>query len=176
MFVPDEYLNSLYITYYPDRMWGITFPIYMLFLIVISIIFYNCISILNVRPPNSFDLIMDESTKYMDLSLLYKFDDLELIRSICKSTLDIYTLANKDSKEKVTEGSRTNNESKYRKYLDAKSMCIKEVFSEEGITLDLVHLNNEIGFLQSNKRTIPIADLPLPLVCEMIYSDVSLGT
>ncbi|KAF7458357.1 PIG-P family protein family protein [Cryptosporidium felis] len=171
MFIPDEYLNNVYITYYPDRMWGITVPIYLMFLLFISVVAYNCVSLLNVRPPSSFDLIMDESTRYIDLSFLYKFDDLDQIKSISRSTLSIYTLVNGHPGEKATEGSRGDNEKKYEMFTDPKSICIRQVFKEEGITLDLVHLNNEIEFLQNDKKVIPVADIPLPLVCEMIYSN-----
>ncbi|KAH8581901.1 phosphatidylinositol N-acetylglucosaminyltransferase subunit PIG-P [Cryptosporidium sp. chipmunk genotype I] len=175
MFIPDEYLNQINITYYPDRMWGITVPIYLLFLVFMSIIAYNCVSILNVRPTNSFDLIMDESTRYIDLSFLYKFEDLEQIKSICKSTLKIYKLVNGNPGEKITEGGRSDHEKKYELYDDPKSAVIRNTFKSEDVTLDLVHLNNEIDSLHSNKKIIPVADLPLPLVCEMIYSNKFAG-
>ncbi|KAK9173831.1 PIG-P family protein family protein [Cryptosporidium meleagridis] len=175
MFIPDEYLNQINITYYPDRMWGITVPIYMLFLPFMTIITYNCISILNVRPTNSFDLIIDESTRYIDLSFLYKFEDLEQIKSICKSTLKMYTMVNKNPGEKITEGGRTDHEKKYELYDDPKSVVIRQAFKSEDVTLDLVHLNNEIDSIHNNKNIIPLADLPLPLVCEMIYSDKFAG-
>lgn len=175
MFIPDEYLNQINITYYPDRMWGITVPIYLLFLIFMSIIAYNCVSILNVRPTNSLDLIMDESTRYIDLSFLYKFEDLEQIKSICNSTLKIYKLVNGNPGEKITEGGRSDHEKNYELYKDPKSAIIIQAFKSEDVTLDLVHLNNEIDSLHSKKKIIPVADLPLPLVCEIIYSNKFLG-
>lgn len=171
MFIPDEHLNRINITYYPDRTWGITVPIYLLFLIFMSIIAYNCVSILNVRQTDSFDLIMDESTRYIDLSFLYKFDDLEQIKSVCTSTLKIYTLVNGNPGEKITEGDRCDHDKNYELYDDPKSSTIRKVFKDEDVTLDLVHLNNEIDSLHSKKKIIPVADLPLPLVCEIIYSN-----
>ncbi|KAH8740184.1 hypothetical protein FG386_001845 [Cryptosporidium ryanae] len=169
MFVPDEYLNRVNITYYPDRMWGVTFPVYFFFVVIISVVTYNCISLMCMKPSNSLDLIMDESTRYIDLSLLYKFSDLDLIRLICKSTANIYLLVNEKADSKVIE--RNNNEERYNSFTDSKSLCIKEVFNKEGVTLDLVHLNNDIDSLINHEKSIPVADLPLPLVCEIIYSN-----
>ncbi|KAK6588418.1 hypothetical protein RS030_4641 [Cryptosporidium xiaoi] len=154
MFVPDEYLNRVNITYYPDRMW---------------VVAYNCISLICMKPSNSLDLIMDESTRYIDLSLLYRFNNLSLIKSICKSTVNIYLMVNEKADTKVIE--KNSNEERYSSFIDPKSLCIKEVFNKEGVKLDLVHLNNDIDSLINHDKSIPVADLPLPLVCEIIYSN-----
>ncbi|XP_065878765.1 phosphatidylinositol N-acetylglucosaminyltransferase subunit P [Euphorbia lathyris] len=62
-YVPERWLHSIGIFYYPDKYWALAIPTYAMVTIVLAIGFYIGINLLSVPPPTSFNTIFDEFSR-----------------------------------------------------------------------------------------------------------------
>jgi len=62
-FLPDSVLHYFGITYYPDRYWSISIPIYFGVFIIFIWIFYFAINLIDTAPLDSLDTIQDKYSK-----------------------------------------------------------------------------------------------------------------
>ena len=58
-YLPEEYLLSLGITYYPSRYYAIALPAYFIVLITLSFTFYVGLNMMNTLEPEDFGTIRD---------------------------------------------------------------------------------------------------------------------
>lgn len=62
-YVPDPWLHSVGISYYPSRYWALAVPTYAVVVIVLAIVFYTGLNFLVTPPPSSFNTIFDEYSR-----------------------------------------------------------------------------------------------------------------
>ncbi|WCJ42922.1 Phosphatidylinositol N-acetylglucosaminyltransferase subunit P [Euphorbia peplus] len=62
-YVPESWLHSIGIFYYPDRYWALAIPTYAMVTIVLALGFYIGINFLSVPPPTSINTIFDEFSR-----------------------------------------------------------------------------------------------------------------
>ncbi|EPS65066.1 hypothetical protein M569_09715, partial [Genlisea aurea] len=62
-YVPDRWLHSLGIHYYPNRFWALALPTYFIVTVVLGIMFYIGINLMATPPPTSLNTIFDEFSR-----------------------------------------------------------------------------------------------------------------
>lgn len=62
-YVPDSWLHSVGISYYPSRYWALAVPTYAMVVIALAIVFYIGLNFLVTPPPTSFNTIFDEYSR-----------------------------------------------------------------------------------------------------------------
>ncbi|KAL1802441.1 hypothetical protein ACET3Z_031088 [Daucus carota] len=62
-YVPENWLHTVGIYYYPSRYWAIAAPTYAMVTLVLVIVFYIGINFMVTPPPTSFNTIFDEHTR-----------------------------------------------------------------------------------------------------------------
>ncbi|CAG8506076.1 23320_t:CDS:2, partial [Racocetra persica] len=60
-YLPKEILESLGITYYPDRYWALALPVWSFVLVLFIFVAFISINFLNTAPLDSFNTITDDS-------------------------------------------------------------------------------------------------------------------
>jgi hypothetical protein len=63
IWVPDDVLHAADITYYPDKSWSITIPVYTFGIFVAAPIIYSIINRLSVPRVDSIDTVCDDFTR-----------------------------------------------------------------------------------------------------------------
>jgi hypothetical protein len=63
IWVPDDVLHAADITYYPEKSWSITIPVYISCLFVAAPIIYSIINRLSVPRVDSIDTVRDDFTR-----------------------------------------------------------------------------------------------------------------
>jgi hypothetical protein len=63
IWVPDNVLHAADITYYPDKSWSVTIPVYVFCLFVSAPIIYSVINQLSVPRVDSIDTVHDDFTR-----------------------------------------------------------------------------------------------------------------
>ncbi|KAK4738464.1 hypothetical protein AABB24_022054 [Solanum stoloniferum] len=62
-YLPEHWLHSLGIVYYPSRYWALAAPAYAMMTIALAVGFYIGLNFLATPPPTSFSMIYDEFTR-----------------------------------------------------------------------------------------------------------------
>ncbi|MCO5586582.1 hypothetical protein L7F22_040523 [Adiantum nelumboides] len=62
-YLPESWLYSTGITYYPSRYWAVAFPAYAMMLIVFICIAYTSLNYIATIPPDSWNSLCDEFTR-----------------------------------------------------------------------------------------------------------------
>lgn len=62
-YVPDHWLHSVGIYYYPSRYWALAVPTYIMVTIVLAITFYIGMNFMATPPPTSFNTMFDEFSR-----------------------------------------------------------------------------------------------------------------
>ncbi|KAI5058242.1 hypothetical protein GOP47_0026412 [Adiantum capillus-veneris] len=62
-YLPESWLYSMGITYYPSRYWAVAFPAYAIMLIVFICIAYTSLNNIATIPPDSWNSLCDEFTR-----------------------------------------------------------------------------------------------------------------
>ncbi|KAK9123574.1 hypothetical protein Sjap_013176 [Stephania japonica] len=69
-YIPEPWLHSVGITYYPSRYWAFAVPIFAMVAVVLAIGFYVGLNFMVTPPPTSFNTMFDEysrePTKFAD--------------------------------------------------------------------------------------------------------------
>ncbi|MCO5573278.1 hypothetical protein L7F22_027047 [Adiantum nelumboides] len=62
-YLPESWLYSMGITYYPSRYWAVAFPAYAMMLIVFICLAYTSLNYIATIPPDSWNSLCDEFTR-----------------------------------------------------------------------------------------------------------------
>lgn len=62
-YVPDSWLHSVGIFYYPSRYWALAVPAYVMVSIAFALLFYIGLNFVSTPPPTSFNIMFDEFSK-----------------------------------------------------------------------------------------------------------------
>lgn len=62
-YLPESWLYSMGITYYPSRYWAVAFPAYAMMLIVFVCVVYTSLNYIATIPPDSWNSLCDEFTR-----------------------------------------------------------------------------------------------------------------
>ncbi|EYU39317.1 hypothetical protein ABFS82_11G115900 [Erythranthe guttata] len=62
-YIPDRWLHSVGIYYYPSRYWALAMPTYLMMIIVVAIGFYIGMNFMATPPPTSLNSIFDEFSR-----------------------------------------------------------------------------------------------------------------
>ncbi|CAI9279161.1 phosphatidylinositol N-acetylglucosaminyltransferase subunit P [Lactuca sativa] len=62
-YVPDPWLHSIGIFYYPSKYWALALPAYAMVIIATIFIFYIGLNFMATPPPSSFNSIFDENSR-----------------------------------------------------------------------------------------------------------------
>nr|GMD62498.1 phosphatidylinositol N-acetylglucosaminyltransferase subunit P-like [Ipomoea batatas] len=77
-YVPENWLHSVGIFYYPSRYWALAVPAYLMVTVVLAITFYIGLNFMATPPPASFNTLFDEfSREPLPSSALTDDDDDE---------------------------------------------------------------------------------------------------
>ncbi|KAG6420272.1 hypothetical protein SASPL_116795 [Salvia splendens] len=63
-YVPDHWLHSIGIYYYPSRYWALAVPTYVMVTIVLAITFYIGMNFMATPPPTSLNIIIKDSNLF----------------------------------------------------------------------------------------------------------------
>ncbi|XP_022146985.1 phosphatidylinositol N-acetylglucosaminyltransferase subunit P-like [Momordica charantia] len=74
-YVPDSWLHSVGIFYYPSRYWAVAVPAYVMVSIALALVFYIGLNFLSTPPPTSFNVMFDEFSKEPSISVLSEEED-----------------------------------------------------------------------------------------------------
>lgn len=74
-YVPEKWLDSIGIFYYPSRYWALAVPAYVMMTIVLAITFYIGLNFMATPPPTSFTTMFDEFSREPLLSRAFTGDD-----------------------------------------------------------------------------------------------------
>ncbi|GMH33111.1 hypothetical protein BSKO_00945 [Bryopsis sp. KO-2023] len=61
-FIPDSILESVGITYFPDKHWALSIPMWMCMVVVYVFVGYECLCKVSVPPPSSRLILEDDRT------------------------------------------------------------------------------------------------------------------
>ncbi|KAL4024618.1 hypothetical protein IC575_012982 [Cucumis melo] len=73
-YLPEYFLRSLGIYYYPSRYWALAVPVYVMVSIALALMFYIGLNFLSTPSPTSFHIIFDEFSKEPSISACSKQD------------------------------------------------------------------------------------------------------
>ncbi|KAI5564074.1 hypothetical protein BDE02_14G034900 [Populus trichocarpa] len=62
-YVPETWLRTIGIFYYPNKYWALAGPIYAMLTILIALLFYVGLNSMSTPPPSSLNTIFDEFSK-----------------------------------------------------------------------------------------------------------------
>ncbi|KAJ4970972.1 hypothetical protein NE237_004071 [Protea cynaroides] len=62
-YIPEPWLHSIGITYYPSRYWALAVPVYAMVTVVFAMVFYLGLNFLATPPPTSLNTIFDEFSR-----------------------------------------------------------------------------------------------------------------
>ncbi|XP_057807910.1 phosphatidylinositol N-acetylglucosaminyltransferase subunit P [Salvia miltiorrhiza] len=62
-YVPDHWLHSIGIYYYPSRYWALAVPAYVMVTILLAITFYIGMNFMATPPPTSLNIMFDEFSR-----------------------------------------------------------------------------------------------------------------
>ncbi|KAM7471986.1 hypothetical protein LguiA_010169 [Lonicera macranthoides] len=62
-YVPEQWLHSISISYYPSRYWALAVPAYAMVTIVLAVGFYIGLNFMATPPPTSFNTMFDECSR-----------------------------------------------------------------------------------------------------------------
>ncbi|KAL7094474.1 hypothetical protein ACP275_11G105600 [Erythranthe tilingii] len=62
-YIPDRWLHSVGIYYYPSRYWALAMPTYLMVIIVVAVGFYIGMNFMATPPPTSLNSIFDEFSR-----------------------------------------------------------------------------------------------------------------
>ncbi|XP_047981700.1 phosphatidylinositol N-acetylglucosaminyltransferase subunit P-like isoform X1 [Salvia hispanica] len=81
-YVPDHWLHSIGIYYYPSRYWALAVPTYVMVTIVLAVTFYIGMNFMLTPPPTSLNIMFDEFSREMLSSVPLVDDDEQPIEPI----------------------------------------------------------------------------------------------
>ncbi|XP_042044870.1 phosphatidylinositol N-acetylglucosaminyltransferase subunit P-like isoform X2 [Salvia splendens] len=81
-YVPDHWLHSIGIYYYPSRYWALAVPTYVMVTIVLAITFYIGMNFMATPPPTSLNIMFDEFSREMVSNVPLVDDDEQPIEPI----------------------------------------------------------------------------------------------
>lgn len=62
-YLPESWLYSMGVTYYPSRYWAVAFPAYTMMSIIFICVVYTSLNYIATIPPNSWNSLCDEFTR-----------------------------------------------------------------------------------------------------------------
>ncbi|KAI5647570.1 hypothetical protein M9H77_33575 [Catharanthus roseus] len=62
-YVPENWLHSVGIFYYPSKYWALAVPAYLMVTIVLAIVLYIGLNFMATPPPTSFSIMFDDFTR-----------------------------------------------------------------------------------------------------------------
>ncbi|KAL3632414.1 hypothetical protein CASFOL_025398 [Castilleja foliolosa] len=74
-YVPDDWLHSIGIYYYPSRYWALAMPTYLVVTIVLAITFYIGMNFMATPPPTSLNSMFDEFSREPGSDITSRYDD-----------------------------------------------------------------------------------------------------
>lgn len=74
-YVPDSWLHSVGIFYYPSRYWALAVPAYVMVSIALVWLFYIGLNFMSTPPPTSFNIMFDEFSKEPSISTFSEEED-----------------------------------------------------------------------------------------------------
>ncbi|CAH9088597.1 unnamed protein product [Cuscuta europaea] len=74
-YVPENWLHSVGIFYYPSRYWALAVPAYVMMTVVLSVTFYIGLNFMSTPPPTSFTTMFDEFSREPLLSSAFIDDE-----------------------------------------------------------------------------------------------------
>ncbi|KAA0049099.1 phosphatidylinositol N-acetylglucosaminyltransferase subunit P-like [Cucumis melo var. makuwa] len=73
-YLPESFLHSLGIYYYPSRYWAVAVPVYVMVSIALALMFYIGLNFLSTPSPTSLHIIFDEFSKEPSISACLEQD------------------------------------------------------------------------------------------------------
>ncbi|KAL2928551.1 Phosphatidylinositol N-acetylglucosaminyltransferase subunit P [Bienertia sinuspersici] len=74
-YVPEHWLHSVGISYYPSRYWAVAVPTYCMVIIVLGLTFYIGLNFMATPPPTSLHVIFDEHSREPQISTTPSIED-----------------------------------------------------------------------------------------------------
>ncbi|KAG7588037.1 PIG-P [Arabidopsis suecica] len=75
-YVPDKFLESIGIYYYPSKYWAMAMPMYLMVTLLLTLVFYIGLNFMSTSTTTSFNTLFDEySREDVDFLLLMKNGD-----------------------------------------------------------------------------------------------------
>eukprot|EP01104_Vermistella_antarctica_P010249 TRINITY_DN2714_c0_g1_i1.p1 TRINITY_DN2714_c0_g1~~TRINITY_DN2714_c0_g1_i1.p1 ORF type:complete len:174 (+),score=27.21 TRINITY_DN2714_c0_g1_i1:267-788(+) len=70
-YLPERFLFSIGVTYFPDKYWALAGPTFLCFTIIFVVVMYICVNLINTEPLESYSTIVDvhSRTSEMDEAL-----------------------------------------------------------------------------------------------------------
>ncbi|KAJ4837036.1 hypothetical protein Tsubulata_028291 [Turnera subulata] len=62
-YVPEPWLHSVGIYYYPNRYWALAMPTYAMVSVVLALVFYIGLNFMSTPPPTSLNTVFDEFSR-----------------------------------------------------------------------------------------------------------------
>ncbi|KAJ0961758.1 hypothetical protein J5N97_029586 [Dioscorea zingiberensis] len=69
-YVPESWLHSVGITYYPNKYWVLAFPVFLTVTVVLMLVFYLGLNFMATPPPTSFNTMFDEHSREPSSSIV----------------------------------------------------------------------------------------------------------
>ncbi|KAL8500542.1 hypothetical protein ACS0TY_020215 [Phlomoides rotata] len=82
-YVPDHWLHSIGIYYYPSRYWALAVPTYVMVAIVLAVTFYISANFMATPPPTSLNSMFDEFSREPQSGIPSTDDDEKPIEPMC---------------------------------------------------------------------------------------------
>ncbi|KAK0060238.1 phosphatidylinositol N-acetylglucosaminyltransferase subunit P [Biomphalaria pfeifferi] len=95
-YVPDEWLHSIGLTYWPQKYWAIALPVYLCMIIVLSYIAYTGLILINTASLTDLNTITDNHSHYEDLTVMHP-DSIPPLRDMDISVVNHLLYLNSDS-------------------------------------------------------------------------------
>ncbi|XP_042499518.1 phosphatidylinositol N-acetylglucosaminyltransferase subunit P-like [Macadamia integrifolia] len=81
-YVPEPWLHSIGITYYPSRYWALAVPVYAMVTVVLAMVLYLGLNFMATTPPTSLNTIFDEYSRSRSSFMPYVTEDERPIEPI----------------------------------------------------------------------------------------------
>ncbi|KAL5560596.1 hypothetical protein UlMin_036807 [Ulmus minor] len=81
-YVPDSWLHSIGIFYYPSRYWALAVPTYAMVTVVLAMGFYVGINFMSTPAPTSLNTIFDEFSREPSSLIVFEEGDVQPIEPI----------------------------------------------------------------------------------------------
>ncbi|KAJ0961786.1 hypothetical protein J5N97_029614 [Dioscorea zingiberensis] len=69
-YVPESWLQSVGINYYPNKYWVLAFPVFLMVTVVLMLVFYLGLNFMATPPPTSFNTMFDEHSREPSSSIV----------------------------------------------------------------------------------------------------------
>uniref|UniRef100_A0A6V7QVH0 PIG-P domain-containing protein n=1 Tax=Ananas comosus var. bracteatus TaxID=296719 RepID=A0A6V7QVH0_ANACO len=69
-YIPERWLHSLGITYYPSKYWALAVPSFVIVAVVLGLVFYLGLNFMLTPPPNSFNTMFDDYSRERSMVML----------------------------------------------------------------------------------------------------------